>query len=136
MLYAGSNVDEAEAVFAEAIYHRPRIRLTFFGRADGAAKAMRARLIARGDDGARGLRLFRRSAGGDQLVGNFLADEIALLLDGARGWAGVTDSGVTDSGIRGTGAPTRASSPCAASCHLRGSAPGSIGARSEAGSKR
>ena len=28
MLYAGSNVDRAEAVFAEAIYHRPRIRLT------------------------------------------------------------------------------------------------------------
>ena len=26
--YAGSNLNKAEAVFAEAIYHRPRIRLT------------------------------------------------------------------------------------------------------------
>jgi hypothetical protein len=28
MLYAGSNLDKAREVFAEAIYHRPRIRLT------------------------------------------------------------------------------------------------------------
>jgi hypothetical protein len=28
MLYAGSNPDKAREVFAEAIYHRPRIRLT------------------------------------------------------------------------------------------------------------
>ena len=28
MLYAGSNLDKAQAVFAEAIKHRPRIRLT------------------------------------------------------------------------------------------------------------
>ena len=28
MLYAGSNLDRAREVFAEAIYHRPRIRLT------------------------------------------------------------------------------------------------------------
>ena len=28
MLYAGSNLDKAREVFASAIYHRPRIRLT------------------------------------------------------------------------------------------------------------
>jgi hypothetical protein len=28
MLYAGSNLDKAREIFAEAIYHRPRIRLT------------------------------------------------------------------------------------------------------------
>jgi hypothetical protein len=28
MLYAGNNLDKAREVFAEAIYHRPRIRLT------------------------------------------------------------------------------------------------------------
>jgi hypothetical protein len=28
MLYAGSNLDKAREVFAEAINHRPRIRLT------------------------------------------------------------------------------------------------------------
>jgi len=28
MLYAGSNLDKAQEVFASAIYHRPRIRLT------------------------------------------------------------------------------------------------------------
>jgi hypothetical protein len=28
MLYAGSNLDKAQAVFAAAIKHRPRIRLT------------------------------------------------------------------------------------------------------------
>ena len=28
MLYAGSNLDKAREVFAAAIYHRPRIRLT------------------------------------------------------------------------------------------------------------
>ena len=28
MLYAGSNLDKAREVFTEAIYHRPRIRLT------------------------------------------------------------------------------------------------------------
>jgi hypothetical protein len=28
MLYAGSSLDKARDVFAEAIYHRPRIRLT------------------------------------------------------------------------------------------------------------
>jgi hypothetical protein len=28
MLFAGSNLDKARAVFASAIYHRPRIRLT------------------------------------------------------------------------------------------------------------
>jgi hypothetical protein len=28
LLYAGSNLDKARAVFAEAIDHRPRIRLT------------------------------------------------------------------------------------------------------------
>jgi hypothetical protein len=28
MLYAGSSLDKAREVFAEAIYHRPRIRLT------------------------------------------------------------------------------------------------------------
>jgi hypothetical protein len=28
MLYAGSNLDKARQVFASAIYHRPRIRLT------------------------------------------------------------------------------------------------------------
>jgi hypothetical protein len=28
MLYAGSNLDKAREVFAEAVYHRPRIRLT------------------------------------------------------------------------------------------------------------
>jgi hypothetical protein len=28
MLYASSNLDKAREVFAEAIYHRPRIRLT------------------------------------------------------------------------------------------------------------
>jgi hypothetical protein len=28
MLYAGSNLDKAQEVFAAAIYHRPRIRLT------------------------------------------------------------------------------------------------------------
>ena len=28
MLYAGSNLDRAREVFASAIYHRPRIRLT------------------------------------------------------------------------------------------------------------
>jgi hypothetical protein len=28
MLYAGSNLNKAREVFAEAIYHRPRIRLT------------------------------------------------------------------------------------------------------------
>ena len=28
MLYAGSNLDTAREVFASAIYHRPRIRLT------------------------------------------------------------------------------------------------------------
>jgi hypothetical protein len=28
MLYAGSRLDKAREIFAEAIYHRPRIRLT------------------------------------------------------------------------------------------------------------
>jgi hypothetical protein len=28
MLYAGSSLDKAQEVFAQAIYHRPRIRLT------------------------------------------------------------------------------------------------------------
>ena len=28
MLYAGSDLDKAQAIFAEAIKHRPRIRLT------------------------------------------------------------------------------------------------------------
>ena len=28
MLFAGSNLDKAREVFASAIYHRPRIRLT------------------------------------------------------------------------------------------------------------
>jgi hypothetical protein len=28
MLYAGSNLDKAREVYAAAIYHRPRIRLT------------------------------------------------------------------------------------------------------------
>jgi hypothetical protein len=28
LLYAGSSLDKAREVFAEAIYHRPRIRLT------------------------------------------------------------------------------------------------------------
>jgi hypothetical protein len=28
MLYAGSNLDKAQEVYAAAIYHRPRIRLT------------------------------------------------------------------------------------------------------------
>ena len=28
LLFAGSNLDKAREVFAEAIYHRPRIRLT------------------------------------------------------------------------------------------------------------
>jgi hypothetical protein len=28
MLYAGSSLDKAREIFAEAIYHRPRIRLT------------------------------------------------------------------------------------------------------------
>jgi hypothetical protein len=28
MLYAGSSLDKAREVFAQAIYHRPRIRLT------------------------------------------------------------------------------------------------------------
>jgi hypothetical protein len=28
MLYAGSSLDKVREVFAEAIYHRPRIRLT------------------------------------------------------------------------------------------------------------
>jgi hypothetical protein len=28
MVYAGSNLDKARKVFASAIYHRPRIRLT------------------------------------------------------------------------------------------------------------
>ena len=28
MLYAGNSLDKAREVFAEAIYHRPRIRLT------------------------------------------------------------------------------------------------------------
>jgi hypothetical protein len=28
MLYAGSNLEKAREVFAAAIYHRPRIRLT------------------------------------------------------------------------------------------------------------
>jgi hypothetical protein len=28
MLYAGSSLDTAREIFAEAIYHRPRIRLT------------------------------------------------------------------------------------------------------------
>jgi len=28
MLYAGGSLDKAREIFAEAIYHRPRIRLT------------------------------------------------------------------------------------------------------------
>ena len=34
MLYAGSNLDKAREVFAEAIYHRPRIRLTIRQRTE------------------------------------------------------------------------------------------------------
>jgi hypothetical protein len=34
MLYAGSNLDKAREVFASAIYHRPRIRLTIRQRSN------------------------------------------------------------------------------------------------------
>ena len=34
MLYAGSSMDKASEVFAAAIYHRPRIRLTIRQRSE------------------------------------------------------------------------------------------------------
>jgi hypothetical protein len=34
MLYAGNSLDKAREVFAEAIYHRPRIRLTIRQRTE------------------------------------------------------------------------------------------------------
>ena len=72
--YAGSNLNKAEAVFAEAIYHRPRIRLTIRQRTlvleqwpvtPGRARCARGQDQGRGATrnrlGGAGLGLFRRT---------------------------------------------------------------------------
>jgi len=45
MLYAGSNLEKAREVFAAAIYHRPRIRLTIRQRYARAGAVAEARVV-------------------------------------------------------------------------------------------
>ena len=66
MLYAGSNLDKARAVFAAAIYHRPRIRLTDSTAVAGVGAMADVDAVAaegpkRQTTGALARRSFRRS---------------------------------------------------------------------------